>query len=66
MKIFKHPAQVCMTYTEHMKLSLEFSLIFFKASATALTHAFIPDVFITSTSDTVKIVEKKIKESGCR
>lgn len=66
MKIFKHPAQVCMTYTEHMKLSLEFSFIFLKASATALTHAFIPDVFITSTSDTVKIVEKKIKESGCR
>ena len=66
MSFFKHPSKVCMTYTEHMKLSLGFSYIFLKGSITAFVHAFYPDAFVTSTSDINEIVKKKIENSGCR
>ena len=66
MSYFKHPTQVCMSYIEHMKLSLYFSWIFSKASVLAFIHAFFPDTFITSTSDTNKEIEKILKDSGCR
>ena len=58
MKFFTHPKEVCMSYFEHMKLSLYFSWILWKASILAVIHAFLPDTFITSTSDTNKEVEK--------
>ena len=66
MSFFKHPRKVCMTYTEHMKLSLGFSYLFFKGAITAFVHAFYPDAFVTSTSDINEIVKKKIENSGCR
>mgnify|MGYP003970521409 FL=1 len=66
MKFFTHPKEVCMSYFEHMKLSLYFSWILWKASILAVIHAFLPDTFITSTSDTNKEVEKILKESGCK
>ena len=66
MKFFTHPQQVCMSYFEHMKLSLYFSWLFSKASILAFVHAFFPDTFITSTTDTHKKIEKILKESGCR
>ena len=34
--MFEHPSKVCMTYLEHMKLSLELSSIFFIGSLKAL------------------------------
>ena len=43
----------------------EFSFIFSIASVLAFIHAFFPDTFITSTSDTNKQIEKILKESGC-
>ena len=66
MKFFTHPKEVCMSYFEHMKLSLYFSWILWKGSILAVIHAFLPDTFITSTSDTNKEVEKILKESGCK
>ena len=66
MIYFTHPQEVCMSYFEHMKLSLYFTLLFSKAAVLALIHAFFPDTFITSTSDTHKKIEKILKESGCR
>ena len=66
MNFFSHPQEVCMSYFQHMKLSLYFSWIFSKASVLAFIHAFFPDTFITSTSDTNKQIEKILKESGCR
>ena len=66
MIFFRHPKQVCMTYFQHARLSFNFSLIFLKASKEAFIHAFYPDKYITSTSDTVKEITKILEESGCR
>ena len=64
--MFSHPAQVCMTYLEHMKLSLELSSLFFIGSIKALIHAFIPDICITSSTDTVNFAREKMSKAGCR
>ena len=64
--IFNHPQNVCMTYLEHMKLSLQLSSLFFVGSVKALIHAFVPDVFITSSTDTVRIANEKMSKAGCR
>ena len=61
MKFFKHPAQVNMTYLEHFKLSLNLSNILFQGSVKAFIHAIYPDIFITSTSDTTKLLIRKLK-----
>jgi hypothetical protein len=51
-KIFNHPNNVGMTYSTHMKHSLTMSKLMFKSSIKAAIHAFLPDTYITSTSDT--------------
>lgn len=61
-----HPRQVCMTYAQHMRLSLRFALMFHVASMKAVVHAFAPCIFITSTSDTVQRADETLKSSGCR
>ena len=60
---FEHPKQVCMTYFEHFKLSMKLSYLLGKGSFKALVHAFIPDKYITSTSDLVSEIQNIIKES---
>ena len=60
MRIFKHPYKIGMTYTEHAKLSLHFSYLLAKGSCLAFLHAFIPDIAVTSTSDTIKEIEADI------
>lgn len=62
----QHPRQVCMTYLQHMKLSLKFAIMFQVASVKAVVHAVTPCVFITSTSDTADNVQNILKASGCR
>ena len=64
--MFEHPSNVCMTYLEHMKLSLELSSIFFIGSLKALLHAFIPDICVTSSTDTVNIANENMSKSSCR
>jgi rhamnose utilization protein RhaD (predicted bifunctional aldolase and dehydrogenase) len=64
--MFNHPSNVCMTYLQHMKLSLELSSLFFIGSIKAFIHAFIPDIFITSSTDIVRIANQKMKKVGCR
>ena len=66
MVFFQHPKQVCMTYFQHARLSMNFSYMFLKASKEAFIHAINPDKYITSTSDTVKEITKILEESGCR
>ena len=66
MNLFRHPKQVCMTYFQHAKLSLNFSFIFFKASLEAFIHAIYPDICVTSTSDTIKQINDILNKSGCR
>lgn len=54
-----------MTYAQHMFLSLYFSFILGVGSVQAFIHAFIPDVFITSTTDLAHDVQSIINRSGC-
>ena len=62
---FDHPKNVCMTYFKHMKLSLYFSYLLAKGSIKAIVHAFLPDTFITSTSDLTAKIQDILKKSGC-
>ena len=64
--MFKHPAKVCMTYYEHMKFSLKLSRLLMYSSYSAFIHAFIPDIHVKTTSDTVLMIQKKIDEAGCK
>ena len=64
--VFKHPKNVCMTYFEHCKFSLEMALVFSYASFTAIVHAFLPDYYVDSTSKCVDYVKKRLGEVGCR
>ena len=66
MTFFKHPKNVCMTYLEHCMFSLKISKTFLVGSFKALVHAFIPDIYITSTSDIVSDVNNRLDNSGCR
>lgn len=62
---FAHPNSVCMSYFEHMKLSLGFAGTFFVGSVKAVIHAFFPNAFITSTSDIQRQIGKELSEAGC-
>ena len=64
-RFFKHPNQGCMSYKEHMLLSLGFSKDFFEGGVKAVVHAFYPDAYITSTTDTLNEIQQKIKIKGC-
>ena len=64
--MFKHPKNVCLTYTEHFKFSLYLSYTFAKASVCALVHAVYPDVLVTHSSDMIKEVSKEMSKIGCR
>jgi hypothetical protein len=65
-RLFKHPTAVCMTYTSHGLFALRMSLTLFTASFKSLIHAFLPDLFITSTTDCVEYVSQELKKIGCR
>jgi hypothetical protein len=64
--VFVHPQQVCMTYFEHCRFSLKMSCYFARGCLLAIVHAFLPDRFVTSTSDTVKTVSQALETAGCR
>ena len=64
--IFKHPSNVCMTYLTHFKLAIKISFLLLFASLKSLVHAFIPDIFITSTSDLIVDLNYLLKSAGCR
>ena len=62
----KHPKDVCLTYFQHWKFSMELSGKLFIGSTKALIHAFIPFIFISSTSDLNRDIEKRLGETGCK
>tara|TARA_Y100000816_G_scaffold125512_2_gene88319 strand:- start:6223 stop:6426 length:204 start_codon:yes stop_codon:yes gene_type:complete len=64
--MFKHPSKVCMTYFEHMKFSLNLSRLLMYGSYYAFIHAFIPDIHVKTTSNTVVEIQKLIDSAGCR
>lgn len=58
MYSFKHLKEVEMSYCEHFNRSFEFSIKFFVSSIKACVHAIYPDVFTTSTTDSIKELSK--------
>lgn len=65
MKWFTHPEEVCMSYSEHLKLSLKFCFLMLKGAIKAFIHAFLPDYCVTSTSDISKEIISLLKSNGC-
>lgn len=65
MFYFKHPQQVCMTYFQHMRLSLYFSYILWKGSIQSFIHALFPDLYIRSTTDISSLLIDTLKTAGC-
>jgi hypothetical protein len=55
-----------MTYFQHMKLSLYFSALLCWGSIQAFVHAFIPDIWITSTTDLNNEMKRILNNAGCR
>ena len=54
-----------MSYLEHCMLSLNFSYILLVGSMKALIHAIYPDAYVTSTSDLLVEIKKKMEKAGC-
>ena len=65
MKVFNHPQEVCMTYIQHLKLSINLSFLMFKGSIKAVIHAFIPDLCVTSTTDIHQEIGDILLKNGC-
>jgi hypothetical protein len=65
MPLFAHPDDVCMSYVLHCKVSLKFCFLLLIGSIKAFIHAFIPDLFITSTSDVNKQITFILNKHGC-
>jgi hypothetical protein len=49
-----HPRSVNEGYMDHAGVALRFSLLLFGAAAAALVHAFVPALFETRASSTVR------------
>ena len=64
--MFQHPSNVCMTYLEHFAFSASLSITLAIGAYKALIHAIWPDAYITSTSDLVAHMDRKLKAAGCR
>lgn len=55
-----HPASVGETYTEHMRVALSFAGPLAVAAGAAFVHAFLPWLFVTKASGTVKALHERI------
>ena len=62
---FRHPSTVCMSYVQHFRLSMYFCYLFSTAAIMAFVHAWLPDTYITSTSETVVQVGQILSAAGC-
>ena len=65
-RCFKHPKKVCMDYQTHAKFSLQMAYLFTQGALKAVVHAFLPDFYVTSTSDLVNEVQQHLQDAGCR
>jgi hypothetical protein len=55
-----HLEEMKMGYFEHMLVSLHYALILLLSFFKALIHAFIPDVYVTSTSECIIEINKEL------
>lgn len=60
MPAFEHLHEVGMTYGEHARFSLSLAWQFAVASVKAIVHALYPDVWITSSTDTLEDMQRRI------
>lgn len=65
MPLFHHPAEVCMTYTEHACFALWLSGKLAVAAAASLVHAFLPDIFERTSSSIIVELERVLRKTGC-
>jgi hypothetical protein len=63
---FKHLRDSNMNYFEHMFVSLNYALILFISCIKALIHSFIPDLFITSTSECIIGINNKLERHSMK
>ncbi len=59
---FKHLEEMNMEYFEHMLISLNYAIILFISFIKAVIHSFIPDLFVTSTSECIVEINDKLKK----
>ena len=57
----KHLRDMNMDYLEHMMISLNYAAILFLSCIKALIHSFIPDLFVTSTSECIVEINKNLE-----
>jgi len=57
---FKHLRDSNMDYFEHMITSLNYSFILFISCIKSLIHSFVPDLFVTSTSECILEINNKL------
>jgi hypothetical protein len=58
---FQHLKDSNMNYFEHMFVSLNYAFILFVSCIKAFIHSFIPDLFITSTSECIIEINNKLE-----
>lgn len=63
---FSHPNSVCMNYYKHLSVSLNYSKLFLIASIKAFIHAIFPNLFITSTTNTVNNINNLLIKNNCK
>ena len=64
--MFSHPGSVCMTYLRHLSFAIEMAWYLGRGCIKSIVHAFIPDLFLTSTTDTVNLIQSRLSQVGCR
>lgn len=57
----EHPKEFGMTYFQHLKFSMKWSLRFFFLTFVSFIHAILPFVLTTTASDVVKDIHKDIE-----
>ena len=63
---YSHPKSVCLTYFSHFNLSMTLSVKFAMASFKALIHAFIPSLFISSSTNCVTDINELLIANKCK
>jgi hypothetical protein len=63
---FKHLRDSNMNYFEHMFISLNYSFILFISCIKSLIHSFIPDLFVTSTSECIIEINNKLERHNMK
>jgi|UniRef100_A0A6C0DWS3 hypothetical protein len=58
--VSEHLEEMNMGYFEHMFISLHYAFILLLSCIKAFIHAFIPDIYVTSTSECIVEINKEL------